>query len=174
MPALCERPADIPLLVAHFAAKHGERFGRPIARIDRRSMAQLEFTPGLCNVRELQNVVERAVILSRNGTPRVERDLLPGAAHLAPPDLRRERRGPASGITGLHTRIPHPPFRYVCSATGAKPSVMEQFLEGKRIHLPELPTVPARGRILAGGGLGPIITGGGPPAVANATVATTR
>jgi formate hydrogenlyase transcriptional activator len=50
VPALRERPADIPLLVAHFAEKHGTRFGRPISRIDRRSMAQLEAYswPGQC------------------------------------------------------------------------------------------------------------------------------
>jgi DNA-binding NtrC family response regulator len=39
VPALRERPADIPLLVAHFAEKRGTRFGHPIARIDRRGKA---------------------------------------------------------------------------------------------------------------------------------------
>jgi len=80
VPPLRERPADIPLLVAHFAARHGARFGRTIARIDRRSMAQLEAYAWPGNVRELENVVERAVILSHNGTLRVARELLPGAA----------------------------------------------------------------------------------------------
>ena len=118
VPALRERPADIPLLVAHFAAKHGERFGRPIARIDRRSMAQLVGYAWPGNVRELENVVERAVILSRNGTLRVERDLLPGAAagggmvsHLEAEERQaieaalRTSRGRISGANGAARRL---------------------------------------------------------------------
>jgi formate hydrogenlyase transcriptional activator len=76
LPPLRERPEDISLLVAHFAAKHGERFGRPISRIDRPSMKLLEAHQWHGNVRELENVIERAIILSRNGTLRVERDAL--------------------------------------------------------------------------------------------------
>src|SRR5215471_4522812 len=77
LPPLRERPEDIPLLVAHFAAKHGERFGRAINRIDRRSMKLLEGGAWPGNVRELENVIERAIILSRDGVLRVERDALP-------------------------------------------------------------------------------------------------
>jgi len=73
VPTLRERPEDIPALVAHFAAKHGERLGRSIARIDRRSLKWLESHEWPGNVRELENVVERAVILSRAGTLRVDR-----------------------------------------------------------------------------------------------------
>jgi formate hydrogenlyase transcriptional activator len=78
VPALRERPEDIPALVAHFAAKHAERFGRVISRIDRHSMKRLETYDWPGNVRELENVIERAIILSRDGALRVERDGLPG------------------------------------------------------------------------------------------------
>jgi len=77
LPPLRERPEDIPLLAAHFAAKHGERFGRVINRIERRSMKLLESATWPGNVRELENVIERAIILSRDGVLRVERDALP-------------------------------------------------------------------------------------------------
>jgi formate hydrogenlyase transcriptional activator len=80
MPPLRERPEDVPLLAAHFCQKHGERFGRAINQIDRRTMRMLETYHWPGNVRELENVIERAVILSRNGTLRVERDALPVAA----------------------------------------------------------------------------------------------
>jgi formate hydrogenlyase transcriptional activator len=76
VPPLRERPEDIPLLAAHFAAKHGERFGRQISRIDRRSMRLLESYHWPGNVRELENVIERAIILSRNGTLVVGQDEL--------------------------------------------------------------------------------------------------
>ena len=80
MPTLRERREDIPLLVAHFAGKHGMRFGRPITRIERRTLKLLEAYDWPGNVRELENVIERAVILSRSGTLRVNRDALPGPA----------------------------------------------------------------------------------------------
>ncbi len=77
LPPLRERHEDIPLLAAHFAAKHGERFSRPITRIDRRSMKLLESHHWPGNVRELENVIERAIILSRGGVLRIDRDALP-------------------------------------------------------------------------------------------------
>ena len=79
VPPLRERREDIPLLVAHFAKKHGRRHGRSIARIDRRTLTLLESYEWPGNVRELENMVERAVILSRNGILRVNREMLPGA-----------------------------------------------------------------------------------------------
>ena len=83
VPPLRERPEDIPLLAAHFAAKHGERFGRQISTIDRRSMKLLESHSWPGNVRELENVIERAIILSRDGTLRVERDALTSGGVIA-------------------------------------------------------------------------------------------
>jgi len=67
IPALRERPEDVPPLVAHFAEKYGARFGRKISRIDRGMLDTLQSHSWPGNVRELENVVERAVILSRGG-----------------------------------------------------------------------------------------------------------
>jgi formate hydrogenlyase transcriptional activator len=94
MPPLRERREDIPHLVAHFAAKHGERLGRVITRIDRRTMHLLESYDWPGNVRELENVVERAVITAKQGTLSIGKDAL-GAS--APPGdidghLRSEER----------------------------------------------------------------------------------
>src|SRR5205823_3174553 len=79
MPPLRQRLEDIPLLVSHFAAKHGKRHGRPVERIDRETMRLLESYDWPGNVRQLENLVERGVILSRGGTLRLERHSLPGA-----------------------------------------------------------------------------------------------
>ena len=79
VPPLRERVDDIPMLAAHFAEKHGARFGRKVTRIDRRTLRLLESYHWPGNIRELENVIERAVILSRNGTLRIERDELPEA-----------------------------------------------------------------------------------------------
>jgi len=64
VPPLRERVEDIPLLVAHFARRFSERFGRDIRSIPDEVMATLKHQPWPGNVRELQNVIERAVISS--------------------------------------------------------------------------------------------------------------
>jgi formate hydrogenlyase transcriptional activator len=80
VPPLRERAEDVPPLVAHFAEKYGERFGRKISRIDRNTMDALQAHRWPGNVRELENTIERAVILSRNGTLSIDAGMLQGAA----------------------------------------------------------------------------------------------
>jgi formate hydrogenlyase transcriptional activator len=77
VPPLRERPEDIPPLVAHLATKYAWRLGRTIDRVDARGLRLLATQPWRGNVRELENVVERAVILLRGGTLRIDRDVLP-------------------------------------------------------------------------------------------------
>jgi formate hydrogenlyase transcriptional activator len=64
VPPLRERPDDIPLLVRHFAQQFARRLGKPIATIPADTMQGLIRYPWPGNIRELQNIVERAVILS--------------------------------------------------------------------------------------------------------------
>ena len=76
MPALRERPDDIPLLVSHFARKHGARIGRFFDRVGQATIAALTHYSWPGNVRELENVIERAVLLSAGDTLRIRDDLL--------------------------------------------------------------------------------------------------
>src|SRR5579872_1540606 len=76
VPALRERREDIPPLVAHFAEKYGERFGRPISSIDRKTLDLLQAHHWPGNVRELENTIERAVILARNGVLNIDPEML--------------------------------------------------------------------------------------------------
>jgi len=64
LPPLRERPEDIPLLVRHFAEEISRRMNKTIEAISSETMQALcqYHWPG--NIRELQNVIERAVILS--------------------------------------------------------------------------------------------------------------
>src|SRR5437870_9284487 len=64
VPALRERSEDIPLLVNHFVQRFGRRMNRTIETIPAETMAALTRYPWPGNIRELQNVIERAVILS--------------------------------------------------------------------------------------------------------------
>jgi formate hydrogenlyase transcriptional activator len=64
VPALRERPQDIPLLVHHFAQRFARRMNRTIETIPAEAMAALTRYAWPGNIRELQNLIERAVILS--------------------------------------------------------------------------------------------------------------
>jgi formate hydrogenlyase transcriptional activator len=89
LPALRERREDIPALVAHFVKMFGRRMGKQVDSIPPETMAAFQWYSWPGNIRELQNLVERAVILSRDG-------LLPNPLHkkqteLMIPSLHRTR-----------------------------------------------------------------------------------
>jgi formate hydrogenlyase transcriptional activator len=64
VPPLRERPDDIPALVRHFARHYATRMRRSIVNISARTMQALVGYPWPGNIRELQNVIQRAVIRS--------------------------------------------------------------------------------------------------------------
>jgi formate hydrogenlyase transcriptional activator len=64
LPPLRERPEDIPLLVRHFAQQFARRMHKTIETIPSDTMQGLTRYPWPGNIRELQNIIERAVIVS--------------------------------------------------------------------------------------------------------------
>jgi len=80
LPPLRERRSDIPQLVAFCVSRFSKRFGKKIDGVSRESMEKLMNYPWPGNIRELQNVIERAVILSAEPTLRLDRDLMPVTA----------------------------------------------------------------------------------------------
>jgi formate hydrogenlyase transcriptional activator len=68
VPPLRERSDDIPLLVNFFAQKFAKQMKKPIESVPKETMAALVSYHWPGNIRELQNLVERAVILSRGPT----------------------------------------------------------------------------------------------------------
>ncbi|HWO37705.1 MAG TPA: sigma 54-interacting transcriptional regulator, partial [Candidatus Acidoferrum sp.] len=64
VPSLRERPEDIPLLVRHFTEQCARRMNRKIETISSETLKQMRQYHWPGNIRELQNVIERAVILS--------------------------------------------------------------------------------------------------------------
>jgi formate hydrogenlyase transcriptional activator len=67
LPPLRERREDIPALVTHFVEILGRRMGREIEHIPPETMSALISYQWPGNIRELQNLIERAVILSNDG-----------------------------------------------------------------------------------------------------------
>ena len=63
IPALRERSEDIPMLVEYFLDRYGRNAGKNIRCVNKKTMELLQCYPWPGNIRELQNVVERSVIL---------------------------------------------------------------------------------------------------------------
>src|ERR1051326_2649239 len=68
LPPLRERPDDIPILAAHFAAKSARRYGQPTPELEPALVETLLDYNWPGNVRELENLIERLVVLSNTTT----------------------------------------------------------------------------------------------------------
>jgi formate hydrogenlyase transcriptional activator len=87
IPALRERPEDIPLLVRHFTDKYARRMHKEIDTIPAAAMRNLTGRHWPGNIRELENVIERAVILTRGSDLQISID----EPETAGPTLVREK-----------------------------------------------------------------------------------
>lgn len=87
LPPLRERPEDIPLLVHFFANKFAQQMKKPIERIPTETMAALTSYSWPGNIRELQNLIERTVILSRGSVLEIPLGELKQAAKLSADQL---------------------------------------------------------------------------------------
>lgn len=72
LPPLRQRPADIPLLCDHFIAKFKDRMGSVASRIDKDAMKLLLKYQWAGNVRQLENTIERALVLADGDTLMME------------------------------------------------------------------------------------------------------
>ena len=63
IPSLRERRADIPLLVEYFVDRYARKAGKNIKRVNKKTLELLQSYPWPGNIRELQNVIERSVIV---------------------------------------------------------------------------------------------------------------
>jgi two-component system response regulator PilR (NtrC family) len=75
VPPLRERRDDIPLLVAHFIERLARETGKDVRGIDAEALALLEQYRWPGNIRELENAIERAIVLG--GGPMLRVDALP-------------------------------------------------------------------------------------------------
>jgi formate hydrogenlyase transcriptional activator len=101
VPPLRERAEDIPLLVEYFVGRFAKGNGKNIRNIGRQTLEQLTSYQWPGNIRELQNVVERAVILSEGDTFVVDENWL----RLEPAESERPDRSlPVEGLSALADR----------------------------------------------------------------------
>src|SRR5262249_51682472 len=118
LPPLRERREDIPRLVRHFAQKVARRMGRRIETIPADAMAVLEQYPWPGNIRELENVIERAVILSPGPELHINRGDLKAPA--SPGALAPGATNEPSGIE----RIANPPHAAVTLADAEREHIL--------------------------------------------------
>lgn len=85
---LRERREDIPLLVSHFAKKYGEKIGKNVESISQLTLDRLMQYPFPGNIRELQNIVERAVIQNKGPVLKLTANLLKKASYRSPSEER--------------------------------------------------------------------------------------
>ena len=121
-PPLRERVADIPVLVRHFVETHSRRMGKVIETIPEATMRAFTRWPWPGNIRELENFLERAVILTRGPVlyaPLAELEMAessPAAMETESPTLEaaerehilrvlREARGQIGGDDGAAARL---------------------------------------------------------------------
>jgi transcriptional regulator with GAF, ATPase, and Fis domain len=76
LPALRDRPEDIPPLVRSYSQRFSQEMGREISEIRPQVMQRLQHYAWPGNVRELKNVIERAVITSTGTTLRIDESML--------------------------------------------------------------------------------------------------
>jgi len=79
VPPLRERRADIPLLIEYFVHRYAKREAKKIRGLNKETSNLLERYHWPGNIRELQNVVERAVIVSDSETLTIDARWLSGA-----------------------------------------------------------------------------------------------
>jgi formate hydrogenlyase transcriptional activator len=73
VPSLRERLEDIPLLATHFITRYAGTFGKEIRNIERQTLQWLQEHDWPGNIRELQNIAERAVILCDGDTLSIDK-----------------------------------------------------------------------------------------------------
>ena len=99
VPALRERPEDIPLLVRHFVQQFSRRTNRNIETIPSETMKALVRYDWPGNIRELQNVIERAVIVSAG--PVLKVPLGDAQSRLPSNTPERKNQAPDGDMRGL-------------------------------------------------------------------------
>jgi len=85
LPPLRERREDIPLIAEHFLAKYAEQMGKTVAGVSREALDLLMRYDWPGNIRELENIIERAVALE--ATPSILAESLPSSIRGAEPRL---------------------------------------------------------------------------------------
>jgi PAS domain S-box-containing protein len=90
IPSLRERTEDIALLVEYFIDRYARKAGKNIRRVNKKTLELLQSYPWPGNIRELQNVIERSVILCETESFSIDENWLPKSPPLTPESKQQE------------------------------------------------------------------------------------
>jgi formate hydrogenlyase transcriptional activator len=90
IPALRERKQDIPLLVEYFIDRYARKAGKNITRVSKKTLELLQSYRWPGNIRELQNVIERSLILCETEIFSIDESWLPKQPSLPEPKNQME------------------------------------------------------------------------------------
>jgi PAS domain S-box-containing protein len=134
LPPLRKRSEDIPLLVTYFLNRYARKAGRHFTAIDKKSLDLLQAYAWPGNIRELQNVIERSVIVSESETFSVDESWLARRPSSTDPDIQPDlfNRLPAQEKAAIEAALRECGGRvYGPSGAAAKLGIPRTTLESK-------------------------------------------
>ena len=128
MPPLRERKDDILMLVEYFVQRYAKKAGKSIRTIEKSTLERLQAYDWPGNIRELQNVIERSVILSSGDVFAVDdvwlsNESSPVTSRVATPALRCG----TSASRGLSERLLRPRWPQAEAASPGRPELLPSF-----------------------------------------------
>ena len=140
LPPLRKRAGDIPILVEYFIERFARKAGKSIRTIDKTTLERLQAYSWPGNIRELQNVVERSVILCRNDRFSVDpkwlsAEVSPAATFVGVPAKRREKDEKATieaALTESNGRVSGPSG--AAAILGMPPTTLESKIRSLKIN----------------------------------------
>jgi PAS domain S-box-containing protein len=134
MPTLRQRKEDIPLLVTYFLNRYARKAGRHFTAVDKKSLDMLQSYAWPGNIRELQNVIERSVIVSETQTFSVDESWLSRRPSSPDPSIQPSlfNRSPAEEKAAIEAALRECGGRvYGPSGAAAKLGIPRSTLETK-------------------------------------------
>jgi PAS domain S-box-containing protein len=129
VPPLRERAADVPLLVSFFLQRFAKKFGKTAKQVSNETMRRLACYAWPGNIRELQNVIERAILLSPGDTLMLAPDFCPA------PDVRGSRREEAqTEVRGQRPEVRNSESLVTSAATGGAGGASLEDVERRHIE----------------------------------------
>jgi transcriptional regulator with GAF, ATPase, and Fis domain len=161
LPALRERREDLPALVRYFSARLGTQLGKTVDRIAPGTLPALEQYDWPGNIRELENALQQAIILSRDGT--LDLSGFVGKPLDEPVPISRNQVRPLVDVEREHVRfvLEHAAWRIegargAAQLLGLRPSTLRSWMRKLGVHRP---TVPATTMASASSGPAPTSIG---------------
>ena len=148
VPALRQRPDDIPILVEYFVKRFADKMAKRVRRIEKRTLELCERYPWPGNIRELQNIVERSVILCSGETFSIDEAWLSSQLPLRPdgssplPDALQgqEKEMIVAALAKSQGRVAGP--RGAAAKLGIPPSTLESKIKQLKIEKSKFADTP--------------------------------